>query len=234
MTEMILEALRDTWSTYLKAIAALLPRLIAMLTIFAVGWLIAVAAAFTARRLLLLLRFDRLAERSGAAEVLKKADLPGADALAGRTVFWLLFIGFLLAGVDSLGLKALEGLPQQFVQLIPRLIVAGAVLVVGVLAANFAWRATLLAAVNANLPSARALSGGVRAVILVTAVAMALEQVAIARSVVLVAFAITFGAIMLALAIALGIGGGPIARRVLEQHFPERPAAPGDDGAAHL
>lgn len=86
---------------------------------------------------------------------------------------------------------------------------------------------------NANLPSARLLSGLVRFLILVTAVAMALEQVSVARSVVLTAFAIAFGAIMLALAIALGIGGGPIARRILEQYFPDKPSAP-PDGAAHL
>lgn len=233
MTEMILEALRDTWTTYLKGMAALLPRLIAMLTIFLVGWLIAVAAAFAARRLLLLLRLNRLAEHSGAADVLKKADLPSADVLAGRAVFWVLFVGFLVSGVDSLGLQALEGLLFDFVHLIPRLAIALAVLLAGLLAANFAWRATLLAAVNANVPSARMLSGLVRAVILVTSVAMALEQIAVARSVVLTAFAIAFGAVMLALAIAVGVGGAPIARRLLEQNFPERLAAPPDD-AGHL
>jgi hypothetical protein len=233
MMEMILDALRNTGATYLRAIQTLLPRVIAMLTIFLVGWIIAMGVAFVTRRLLTLLRLNRLAERSGAAEVLKKADLPAADLLVGRAVFWVLLIGFLLSGVDALGLKALDGLLQDFVYFIPRMVIAAFVLLAGLLAANFAWRATLLAAVNAKLPSARLLSGAVRFLILVTAAAMALEQLSVARSVVLTAFAIAFGAIMLALAIALGIGGGPIARRVLEQHFPERPPAP-PDGASHL
>jgi hypothetical protein len=233
MMEMILEALRDTGATYLGAIQTLLPRVIAMFTIFLVGWIVAMGVAFAARRLLGLLRFNRLAERSGAAEILKKADLPPADALLGRAVFWVLFVGFLLSGVNTLGLKALEGLLQDFVYFIPRMVVAAFVLLAGLLAANFAWRATLLAAVNAKLPSARLLSGGVRVLILVTAAAMALEQLAVARSVVLTAFAIAFGAIMLAFGVALGIGGGPIARRVLEQYFPDRPTAP-PDGAGHL
>jgi Mechanosensitive ion channel, conserved TM helix len=233
MMEMILEALRETGATYLRGIQSLLPRLIAMLSIFLVGWIIAISFAFVTRRLLGLVRFNRLAERMGAAEVLRRADLPPADTLVARAFFWLLFVGFLLSGVDTLGLKPLEGLLQDFVHFIPRLLVATAVLMAGLLAANFVWRATLLAAVNANLPQARVLSGVVRSLILVTAVAMALEQVAVARSVVLTAFAIAFGAIMLALAIAIGIGGAPIARRVLEQHFPERPAPP-PDSPAHL
>jgi hypothetical protein len=233
MMEMILEALRDTGATYLRTIQALLPRVIVMLTIFVAGWIVAIAVAFVARQLMGVLQLNRLAERAGAAELLRKADLPPADALVGKAVFWVLFVGFLLSGVATLGLRALDGLLQDFVYFIPRMVVAAFVLLVGVLAANFAWRATLLAAVNAKLPSARLLSGAVRFLILVTAAAMALEQLSVARSVVLTAFAIAFGAIMLAIAIALGIGGGPIARRVLEQYFPERPPAP-PDGAAHL
>jgi hypothetical protein len=73
----------------------------------------------------------------------------------------------------------------------------------------------------------------VRFLILILAVAMALEQVAIARTVVLTAFAIAFGAVMLSIAIAFGIGGGAVARRFLEQQFPERPPGGADEGS-HL
>jgi hypothetical protein len=65
------------------------------------------------------------------------------------------------------------------------------------------------------------------------AAAMALEQIAVARTVVLTAFAISFGAVMLALAVAVGIGAGPTARRIIEQHFTRRDAGPGDAGS-HL
>ena len=233
MLEMILEALRETGQTSLKAIESLLPRVIAMLTIFAVGWIVAVALSLLTRRSLGWLRFNRLAERTGAAEVLKKTDLPPADAVAASVVFWITFFLFLLSGLDALGLKALEGLLADFVHFVPRLLVAAVVLVAGFIAANFAWRATLLAAVNANLPSAPFVSGAVRVLILVMTVTMALDQMAVARAVVLTAFAIAFGAVMLGVAIALGVGGGPIARRILEQHFPER-AAPPPDPTSHL
>jgi hypothetical protein len=178
-------------------------------------------------------RFNDLAQRAGAADVFKKADLPAPDAVAAAFVFWLTFIGFLLSGLSVLGFRSLEGLVADFVLFIPRLLVAVAILVAGLVAANFAWRAALLAAVNAGMPSARLVAGIVRLLIVVLAVAMALEQIAVAKTVVLTAFAIAFGAVMLAAAIAFGIGGGPIARRILEQQFPEkRDAGPG--GASHL
>jgi hypothetical protein len=153
--------------------------------------------------------------------------------LAGAVVFWLVFVGFLLSGIDVLGLTALQGLVAGFGTFVPRLVVALAILVVGLVVANFAWRATLLAAVNARIGSPRLLSNAVRALILILAVAMALEQIAVAQTVVLTAFAIAFGAVMAGLAIAFGIGGGNLARRFLEQQFPERPPAD-SDRVSHL
>jgi hypothetical protein len=62
---------------------------------------------------------------------------------------------------------------------------------------------------------------------------MALEQIGVAKAVVPTAFAITFGAVMLGLAIAFGIGGGGLARRILEQQFTEREGTD-TDGSSHL
>lgn len=234
MAEAIVNALRETGATYLAALSAFLPRVLATLSIVVVGWLIAVVLRFITRRVLGLVRFNTLAERTGTAEVLRKAELPPADVLTSSVVFWLVFLGFLLSSLDALGFKGVEGLLADFIRFIPRILVAVVILVLGLLAANFAWRATLLAAVNANLPSARLLSGGVRLMIAVMAVAMALEQIAVARTVVLTAFAISFGAIMLAVAIAVGIGAGPTARRIIEQHFTRREGTDTEGGASHL
>ena len=228
MAELILEALQQAWTNYLHAIRSFLPRVLVTLSIVLAGWLMAVVMRYATRRVLAWARFDRLVERTGAADALRRGDLPPASAVLASLVFWVVFVGFLLSGVDALGLTAVEGLVQRFLLFVPQLLVAAVILVLGLAAANFAWRATLLSAVNAHLPSARLVAGAVRFLILVLSVAMALEQVAVARTVVLTAFAIAFGAIMLGLAIAFGIGGGGIARRILEQQFPEAPERKGE------
>jgi len=228
MAELILEALEQAWTNYLHAIRSFLPRVLVTLSIVLAGWLMAVVSRLVTRRVLAWARFDSLVERTGAADALKRGDLPPASTVLASLVFWVVFVGFLLSGVDALGLTAVEGLVQRFLLFVPQLLVAAVILVLGLAAANFAWRATLLSAVNAHLPSARLVAGAVRFLILVLSVAMALEQVAVARTVVLTAFAIAFGAIMLGLAIAFGIGGGGIARRLLEQQFPETPEKKGE------
>jgi hypothetical protein len=50
---------------------------------------------------------------------------------------------------------------------------------------------------------------------------------------VLTAFAIVVGAVMLALAVAVGVGSGPLLRRLLEERIATR-ARPESDGSSHL
>ena len=226
MAQMIGDAINQASANFLDALTRLLPRMVITITVVVLGWLIAMLLRGLVRLVLGWLRFGPAAERFGIAAPLKTAGLPPADVLAGSIVFWLVWIGFLVTGIDVLGLSSFAGF-------VPRLMVAFVILIMGLLAANFAWRATLLAAVNAHLPSPRLVSGAVRWLILIVVGAMALEQIAVAQTIVLTAFAIAFGAVMLALAIAFGIGAGGLARRILEQAFKE-PDRSNADEMSHL
>ena len=233
MAQMIANAVRQAGTNFVESLGVFLPRIVTTLAIIIVGWLIALLTRTFVRALLGWVRLNVAAERFGVAPLLRTADLPPADALIAAIVFWLVWLGFLLSGIDVLGFTALEGLIVSFWAFVPRLVVAVMILVIGFVVANFAWRATLLAAINARVPSPRLLSGGVRWLILILTGAMALEQIAVARTVVLTAFAIAFGAFSLAVAIAFGIGGGGIAKRILEHQFPERPQSKADE-ISHL
>lgn len=233
MAQMIGEAINQASANFVDALTRLLPRMVITITVVVLGWLIAILLRGLVRMILGWLRFGAAAERFGIAAPLKTVGLPTADVLVGSIVFWLVWIGFLLSGIDVLGFESLQGLVSTFAGFVPRLLVAIVILVIGFLAANFAWRATLLAAVNSHLPSPRLVSGAVRWLILIIVGAMALEQIAVAQTIVLTAFAIAFGAVMLALAIAFGIGAGGLARRILEHAFRE-PERSGTDDMSHL
>ena len=233
MLEAILLTLRETWSGYVEGLRLVIPRLLAMLSVVAVGWLIAALARAVTGRVLAWLRVARLAERTGTAELLRKAELPPAERLVASAVFWLLFLGFLLAGLDALGLKTLAALRSEIGQLVPRLVGAFVILAVGLVLANVVWRVVLLAAVNAGWPSARLAGGTVYFLTVTIAAAMALDHIGLARPIVLTAFAIVVGAVMLAVAVAVGVGSGPLVRRLLEERLGSRPR-PDSDGSSHL
>jgi hypothetical protein len=233
MGEMILRALEGAGRNFLESTARFLPRAAITISIVAAGWIIATVVRRVTSTVLSRVGFARLCERQGVSEMLRRADLPPPERLVSSMLFWVVWIGFLLSGVDVLGFAALEGLVSEFALFVPRLLVGVGILVVGFIFANVAWRATLLAAVNAGVPSPRVLSGTVRALVLILTAAMALDQIAVARTIVLTAFAIAFGAVMLGLAIAFGVGGGGVARRILEHWFPEAGSSR-DDDVRHL
>ncbi|MEZ5417997.1 MAG: hypothetical protein R2708_11725 [Vicinamibacterales bacterium] len=229
MGELVLQALKEAGTNFLAATADMVPRTVITVSLVLTGWLIAAVLRRVVRVVLTRVGFKRLCEHHGVAEMLRRAELPSPEVLASTIVFWVVWIGFLLSGVDALGFAALRGLVAQFAQFVPRLLVGITILLVGVGMANVAWRATLLAAVNAKLPSPRVLAGTVRALTLILTAAMALDHIAVAPTIVLTAFAIAFGAVMFGLAIAFGIGGGGVARRILEHWFPEREPSVDDD-----
>jgi hypothetical protein len=63
------------------------------------------------------------------------------------------------------------------------------------------------------------LSSAVRSIIIVFVLSIVFEELGIAEQTMLVAFGIAFGALMLGLAIAFGIGGRDLAKRFLEKKF---------------
>jgi hypothetical protein len=99
------------------------------------------------------------------------------------------------------------------------LFVALFIIFFGFLTASFFSRATLLAAVNANLPSPRLLSVSIRTLIIAFVLSMVFEELGLAEQTMLLAFGIAFGAVMLGLAIAFGMGGKDLAHQFLERRF---------------
>jgi small-conductance mechanosensitive channel len=219
MRDMIVSELTQATQEFARELAHLLPRLLVMLIIALVGWIIAYLVKVVLRKALRLVKFDRLSESAGATQLLTQAALPSSSELLSRLVFWVTWVGFVLAGLSALGIVGLQEDISRFFLFLPRLLVAILILFFGMLASTFFSRGALLAAVNASLPSPQVLSYSVRVVILVLAVSMAFEEIGVAEHTILVAFSIVFGALMLSLAIAFGIGGRDLARRTLERRF---------------
>ena len=219
MREMIVSELSQAIHDLARGFAHYLPRLIVMLILAFLGWAIAYVVKAVLRNILKLIKFDKLSENAGASQLLNKADLPSATELVSRFVFWVTWLGFILlerqrardpgpARADCNILPILAATFRSHVHPVFRAI-----------GGQLFSRATLLAAVNANIPSPRVLSLAVRSIIIVFVLSIVFEELGLAEQTMLVAFGIAFGALMFGLAIAFGIGGRNLAQRFLEQKF---------------
>jgi Mechanosensitive ion channel, conserved TM helix len=219
MGQLILNTLSQTLGNFFNALAMFLPHVLSMLVITAAGFLVAMLLKFIVRRIFGIASFQKYCDSAGLTRMMRKAALPPPVDFLGQIVFWVVWIVFIVLGIDALGISALRDQISRFFTFLPQIFVAMVVLFIGLLVANFFSRATLLAAANANYSSARLLSSLVRLLIIIFFVTMAMEQIGLGRRVVLIAFSIAFGAMMMGTAIAFGLGGRDVARRFLEKQF---------------
>ena len=211
---LIVEPVREM----LTKIIAYLPVLLGALLILIVGWIVAKIIRWIVDGLLKVVRFDTLADKAGITEVLRKGNLKtSAREVIGGLVYWLIMIMVLVMVVNALGLPQVSDLLASLFAYIPRVIGALFVLVVAMFLASFVSGIVRTAAGNANLPKPEILAGISRWAIIIFAVTISLAQLGIAAILVTTTFNIILAGIVLALALAFGLGGKDAAARYLEE-----------------
>jgi hypothetical protein len=214
-----------------ERLAVIGPALLVTVTLIALGLVAGVLLRALVSRVARAVGFDRHVERWGIGASLRGAGvLRSPSEVLGLIFFWITFVIFASLGIDSLGLGGATAFLLAF---LPPLFAAVLILIVGWLVANFLSQGLLIAAVNRGLPEARLLARAVHWGVLLFAAATALTHLGIGKEMVLVAFGITFGGLVFALALAFGLGGRNVARELLERRL-RRDAPPARERLTHL
>jgi hypothetical protein len=220
--------MKEVWQTgfiepmkaFLNQTGAFLPHLVAMIVVLMLGVLIAWAVKNAVFRVLTTAKFDQYSGRIGLSLALSKSGIRETPAhWVGRIAYWTIVLIFLMLGLGVLDLKPVDQFVAQVFSYLPHMLIAVLILIVGFLLANFFARATLIAAVNAQIVEARFLARAVRIAILLLALAMAFDQLGIAKNVIVAAFSITLGGVVLAFAIAFGLGARDAAKQFIERRL---------------
>ncbi|HKZ05903.1 MAG TPA: hypothetical protein VJU81_10575 [Methylomirabilota bacterium] len=201
-------------------LATALPSVLALLTLVVGGLVIGWVAGKLLLRFAQAADLDRRSDGWGLTGALRRGGIarPPSEVLE-RTVFWGIFALFATLGVDSLRIPGTGRITDFLFVWIPSAVGAMLLIVVGWLVANFLAQSVLIAAVNAGVREARPLARAARWAVLLVAWAMALTHLGIAKEMVLLAFGLTFGGLVLALSLAFGLGGRAIAREILERRL---------------
>jgi hypothetical protein len=226
----------DSFNKFLGKVITFLPNLLAMITILIIGFLIAWIIKKLIFRFLRAIQFDKVSEQWGLVEVLSKGGLTYSPAsLLSRFFYWVIVLITLIMGINALDVPATQNFIAQFFNYLPHLFAAILILIVGYLIAIFLGQAALIAAVNAQMESARLLGRGVRWFIIILSLTMALYHLGIAEKVIIAAFTIIFGGIVLALSIAFGWGGRELAKDFLERLYRKKEKGERDqDHISHI
>ena len=207
-----------------------LPSLLAALIILLGAYIAALVARWVLNRIFKGIAVDRFLRRSGLAFMLDRSGRLRATRLVSESVYWLILLGGFLTGLSVFNTDLTTQITQSFVFLLPKLVVAGLILLAGVWLSQFLGRGTLVWAVNEGVPSPRKLAGAVRVAIMFVTVVVAADQLNFARTVFLAAFIILMGGAVFAASLALGLGGRDAASR----YFHERAEAREERGERSL
>jgi hypothetical protein len=220
---------------FVERVLAFLPNVILMIAILAAGAVVARILRALVRRFLRLAGFDKFCQRSGVGEMLTRGGVQQTPSdLVGRILYYLVALITFFMALSALNLKATNDLIADFFGYLPNLLVAFGIVATSYLLARFLRRSVLIAAVNAHMSHASAIARAVQAAVLIFGLAVALEHLSIGRTVVLAAFSITFGGVVLALALAFGLAGKDMARDFLDRSVPRRKDKDPPDEMRHI
>jgi Conserved TM helix len=208
---------------FLVQIGAYLPRLGVALAVLLAGWLFAKALRFGTVKALRALNFHVLTERAGVDAFLQQGGTErDTTDLFGAIAYWLVILGALIIAFNGLGLTQVTELLSRVLLFMPKLLVGLLVLVFGLYFARFVGQSVLTYCRNVGIGDADILARIVQYAIVTFVLLIAIDHIDIGGGLVQQTFLILLTGVVLALALAFGIGGRDRAADLLERWFPRR------------
>lgn len=197
-----------------------LPPLIAAAIILLLAYLAARMARWLLTRAFKGIRVDRWLRHWGVSDIIDRSGTLRTSRVVAQTAYWAILLVGLLGALNAFETRFASRLAENIVLLLPRLLLGALIVVSGLWAARYLGRSTLVWAVNEDLPAPRKLALAVRSIVAFAAIAIAADTVGFAGGVFLAAFVVVLGGVMLAGALAFGLGARDAVSRYLEGRAP--------------
>ncbi len=210
-------------------VAEFLPNIAGAVFLLIVGYLVAKGVGVAIAKLLGKLGLDKLTERSGVASALQGTGFEAtASAIIGKIVYWLIFLLFLIAAADSLGLPRVSDTINGFVQYLPKLIGAMLVIIIGLFAAHLVRTAVETASASMQLDYGKPLGTLIYMLIVIVVVSLAIGQLEIETDLLNQVVSIILFAVGAAVALSLGMGTRTTAGNIIAGLYARDLFPPGD------
>ncbi|HXU42033.1 MAG TPA: hypothetical protein VN675_06900 [Burkholderiales bacterium] len=215
--DMMLEPVR----VFLHQVADLLPRLILAMVVLVVGYFIARLVKFVVVKALRAGNFHVLTDRAGIDGFLRDGGVRAdTTEILGLLFYWVVILTALVIGFNGLGLDYITDLLVKVLLFVPKVMVAMLILAFGAYFARFLGNAVCAYAKKLRLQDAELLGKLAQYALLTFVILIALDQVNIGGDIVRQTFLIVLAGVVLALALAFGIGGKDWAAELLERWWP--------------
>ena len=207
-----LDALTQPASRMLEMITTAIPDIFVASLILVLSYIIGRIVSNLVANLLSGIGFNAILAKLGIGKEVTEGKMTPAAIVGYLVLLGILLFAFMEAA-NQLGFEQLSMLISEFILLAGHIILGLIIFAIGLFLANLVGKAIL----TSNTAQAKLLAVSARIAILVLAGAMALRQMGLADDIINLAFGILFGAVAIAAAIALGLGGRETAAREIEE-----------------
>jgi hypothetical protein len=219
--------LREAFAGLGNSIAYAIPKVGVGIILIILGLVFAKVVEIVLRTMLVRMRFDRLAEKSGVAKALRRIGLREQPNVFLPKLAYFLIIFLLLKTVsDALGLIAISNAIGAFFAYLPNIIGALLLLVLGTTVGQFAGRMVTQAAESSGIEFAAALGRLISALIIFIVAMMAISQ--LDTEMIRIVSSFVLGAGALAFGLAFGLGTREIVRSIVTGFYARKLLAIGE------
>ncbi|MDP2652796.1 MAG: hypothetical protein Q8Q08_02070 [Candidatus Omnitrophota bacterium] len=197
-------------------VADFIPALVSVVLILVLGLILAKVLHAVIHRICKEIPVDKLSDKIGLTGLLRKGGIKhGLGELLAGFVYLVVTLSFLILALEAMGVTAGRGLIVLLMAYVPRVLSGVFVLVIGLLMTKIVSVVIHAVASNLDLPKPKLLERVSRWAVLFTTAKMALEEMGFGILFTGTVFHIWFGGVVLALALAFGLGGRDAAARYL-------------------
>lgn len=225
--------LADAVGRVAARISEFLPNILGFVLLLAAGWLLARLlrrlATHLCERTLARLARQRVAQtRAIAASTEQSRTYQNAPVVLGAVVYWTVFLFFVAAAIEALGLAAVSNVIGLVTAYLPQVLAGVAIIFGGLWAGEFVRTLLARASGRAGLAHGELLGRLVQVLIMLVVIIVAVEQIGIESTVLVTTFATVFAATFGAAALAFGLGARTTVSNIIASRYVGRSYRSGD------
>ncbi|MBT8233428.1 MAG: hypothetical protein KJN84_12415, partial [Bacteroidia bacterium] len=194
--------LREMLSNFIDAF----PKVFGAILIALIGLVISRIFSSSIKKVLTKINIDKIGEKLNEIDIVAKSKMNiKISAIVSKVVYYFLLLFFFVAAADTLDMPAVSNLVSDIFNLVPNIIVAGIILIVGTLLADLLRALAQSTLESLGIPSARMISSLVFYFLFINIIISALSQAKVDTDFLAQNIHLLIGGIVLAFAIGYGL-----------------------------
>jgi len=214
------EILLESYTKLIDGLIHALPRVVAGVLLFFIGWIVARFLSRIVARSLKALRFDNLMNRAKVGEFLKQMKIEeSASQIVGKFIYWLIMLLIIVGFAEALNLQVVSQKIGVLINYIPNIILAAFILIVGLFLAGKVKEFLQTSMASYGVKAGRMIANIVFYLIAAFVILTALEQLQFNIDLLTSNVMILLGGAVLAFAIGYGLSAKEIFPHIISSYY---------------